>query len=68
MSSEAKILKKLFKEYLKGLKQFAPEDVWTHTVKVEKMLTSYIDFFKSQREEKGNEIINKILNDTIQKN
>jgi hypothetical protein len=68
MSSEAKILKKLFKEYIKGLKQFEPEDVWTHTVKVEKMLTSYIDFFKSQREEKGNEIINKILNDTIQKN
>jgi hypothetical protein len=65
MSSEAKILKKLFKEYLKGLKQFESEDVWTHTVKVEKMLTSYIDFFKSQREEKGNEIINKILNDTI---
>ena len=63
MSSEAKILKKLFKEYLKGLKQFDPEDVPAHTVKVEKMLTSYINFFKSQREEKGNEILNKVLHE-----
>ena len=61
MTSETKYIKKLFKEYLKGLKQFEPEDVWPHTFKVEKMLTSYINFFKSQREEKGNEILNKIL-------
>jgi membrane-bound lytic murein transglycosylase MltF len=57
--SEAE-LKRLFKKYLQGLKQFDKKDRPQYTHSVAALLESYVLHFEGKRIEEANNILNKL--------